>query len=577
MGNYTQNTSTINLIGQGVGQWGSYRVGGLNGEPILLGTDVVAGPASGGENDDGAYLTIFGVNFGSNINDLTVTIGGVPVASKIALVDARTHSSFGIKALSVQVGALVPLSVGTDHPIVVTNSNGDSIETYNFMIQPGNIIYVDSDVVTSGNGSFTTPYKYVQEDGSYTTEAWGDVGAGDFIVMRGSSDPANPQQYFAQGGGGASRADFCRIRYKTGTAPNGVAGNGYITIMGYPGEYVHCKPTAEHAPCFERSNNVTSDGQYIVLSNMFAEAANNTQTPTLDDSWSNGAIFCGSDGGNWRVVNVEAVYDSLSLPQSVGNDGPKGSCVGGSYQDGVLLFSNIHDGNGSQLNHCIYLDSTTDGMEVAYNWIHDSELGNLYQSFSSWGPALSNLSIHNNWFEDGGRYGINVSAATTDVDIYNNVIVDSRLAGLRFATNGACAMNFIFNSMYDVNGANGGGGERSAIITESGTITGEFKNNLIHAAANTLNGYLTISGGGMGGVSFGSNIYYGLSAGVPSQDSGSTEENMDWTDPANGDFSLQAVSPALAAATSTVLDIDRDINRVWRGSPADLGAREYVA
>ncbi|NOY63572.1 MAG: hypothetical protein GXP10_10580, partial [Gammaproteobacteria bacterium] len=52
-------------------------------DPQVLYTDVVSGPNSGGENNNGAYLSIFGVNFGtpSGLGNTTkVYIGNQEVA-----------------------------------------------------------------------------------------------------------------------------------------------------------------------------------------------------------------------------------------------------------------------------------------------------------------------------------------------------------------------------------------------------------------------------------------------------------------------------------------------------------------
>lgn len=52
--------------------------------PVVLYTDLQSGPNSGGENNNGTYLSIFGKNFGSLSGLGTITrvfIGGAEVAS----------------------------------------------------------------------------------------------------------------------------------------------------------------------------------------------------------------------------------------------------------------------------------------------------------------------------------------------------------------------------------------------------------------------------------------------------------------------------------------------------------------
>jgi len=53
--------------------------------PVILYTDIISGPNTGGENNNGAYLSIFGTGFGADINAVTVTIGGGEVANYIYL------------------------------------------------------------------------------------------------------------------------------------------------------------------------------------------------------------------------------------------------------------------------------------------------------------------------------------------------------------------------------------------------------------------------------------------------------------------------------------------------------------
>src|SRR5664279_1832881 len=52
-------------------------------EPLVLYTDLASGPNTGGENNRGMYLSVFGTNFGSSAGKGTSTkvfIGGVEVA-----------------------------------------------------------------------------------------------------------------------------------------------------------------------------------------------------------------------------------------------------------------------------------------------------------------------------------------------------------------------------------------------------------------------------------------------------------------------------------------------------------------
>src|SRR5262245_58722938 len=45
-----------------------------SGAPYVLYTDIASGPSTGGENGKGAYLSIFGINFGPNGLGTTVKV-----------------------------------------------------------------------------------------------------------------------------------------------------------------------------------------------------------------------------------------------------------------------------------------------------------------------------------------------------------------------------------------------------------------------------------------------------------------------------------------------------------------------
>src|SRR5438445_731162 len=72
--------------------------------PLVLYTDVLSGPNSGGENNDGTYLSIFGQNFGtSGLGTSTrVFIGGAEVASYRYLGSSAGRPD--VQQITVQVG-----------------------------------------------------------------------------------------------------------------------------------------------------------------------------------------------------------------------------------------------------------------------------------------------------------------------------------------------------------------------------------------------------------------------------------------------------------------------------------------
>src|SRR5690242_10502792 len=49
--------------------------------PRLFFTDLISGPNSGGQNNNGVFLTIWGRGFGATQGSSTVSVGGGPVSS----------------------------------------------------------------------------------------------------------------------------------------------------------------------------------------------------------------------------------------------------------------------------------------------------------------------------------------------------------------------------------------------------------------------------------------------------------------------------------------------------------------
>src|SRR6266571_2220850 len=49
--------------------------------PVVFYTDIVSGPKTGGENNNGVYLSIFGKGFGTTRGTSTVKINGIDVAA----------------------------------------------------------------------------------------------------------------------------------------------------------------------------------------------------------------------------------------------------------------------------------------------------------------------------------------------------------------------------------------------------------------------------------------------------------------------------------------------------------------
>jgi IPT/TIG domain len=101
--------------------------------PRIFFSDLVSGPNTGGENNNGAYVTLYGTNFGANP---TVTVGGGQALVKLAPAPWLWYQK-----MTIQLGP----NAETGN-IVITNGSGTS-NGIPFAVSPGNIYFV----ATTGN------------------------------------------------------------------------------------------------------------------------------------------------------------------------------------------------------------------------------------------------------------------------------------------------------------------------------------------------------------------------------------------------------------------------------------------
>src|SRR4029079_5596185 len=201
------------------------------GAPMVLYTDLISGPTTGGENNKGAYLSIFGKNFGGTGLGTTVKvfIGTAEVDNYRSLGFSRGRPD--ILQITVQVGALGGQAHGTKLPIKVEVGGAASNTDQTFMINPGQILFIDNVKGTCATAvivAIAHPFRHVQTT-NLEQAAWGQVKPGDIMVMRGSGTDWTDVGF---------EHYFMRYRDKSGSAPTGASGTGAIVLMGYPNEEV---------------------------------------------------------------------------------------------------------------------------------------------------------------------------------------------------------------------------------------------------------------------------------------------------------------------------------------------------
>ncbi|HEX4405712.1 MAG TPA: choice-of-anchor Q domain-containing protein [Polyangia bacterium] len=537
----------------------------VEGAPYIAYTDLVAGPISGGENDKGAYLSLFGKNFGTTGAGSTVKvlINDVEVDNYRYLGASRGRPD--IQQITVQVGSIGHPPAGRALPIKVVVKGVASNTNHTFTVQPGDFLFVSP----TGNDANATkndpkrPWRHVQTP----TEggALADVKAGDVIVLRGG-----PNVVWSDVG---YDNRWLRFRRVTGNQPTGAKGHGYIAIVAYPGEDVHYVPPPGTSGGI---NGIGEDypqfSDWIVISGLHIEG--------VAASMSDGApVNLQANSDHWRVVNNE-----LGPWPAAAGSGDKAGGIAGNGKSVAILGNHIHDIGGGKENHGVYLDSGSTDVEVAFNTIHDITGGNVIQTYDNLGGRpLDRIFVHHNALYRGGRYGLNISDGTHSYAAWNNVIYDIALAAVRFNTKSDATSSFVvvYNTIFD---ANRGTSATNAPIANDDKLDGGtvlISDNVIGGDGTSQASSYVADSSSARARRIDRNLWIGLGV-APSEElepvygaNGTSDPRFVGAD--KRDFAPQAGSAVIDQAIATPFSVVDDYRLKARpsGAKPDVGAFEY--
>ena len=441
--------------------------------PIVLYTDIVSGPNSGGENDQGAYLSIFGRNFGHTGlgSAVRVYIGEAEVASYRYLGPSKGLPDIG--QISVQIGRLGNQQAGKPLPIKVTVDGIPSNTDQAFTINPGRILFIDNVRGNDGTarvGDIHRAFRHVQTP-DLTDGAWGEAMPGDIMVMRGTGRPWTDVGF---------EGYFMRYRNKSGSPPGGKRWTGPIVLMGYPAEDVYIRGTLTGGMmggCISAINGQTFEGmgQWAVIADL-----------RIDCEGYDGPISQEIHGSHWRVINNDL---AASTAPTSGPHVPRMAGITGNGYDSVWMGNHIHDIQGSpQESHGIYIDG--DGSyDIAYNLIEDIRSGNGFQTYSNGdngSETISNVRFYDNIIRRVSKHGINIADGSRNgFVIHDNAVYDTACSGIRFNTTDLSGALIYNNAFHDTDTSRN---EHCAAVSNDWNLPPHalvLRNNTFGAAAGT--------------------------------------------------------------------------------------------
>ncbi|MEK7407294.1 MAG: choice-of-anchor Q domain-containing protein [Acidobacteriota bacterium] len=515
--------------------------------PRLFFSDLESGPNSGGENNGGVYVTVWGRNFGAARGASRVTTGGGAAAAYPVWTDTRITFQPGAAAASGN--------------IVVTTASGTS-NGLPFTVRPGNIYFVSPSGNDAADGSFARPWRTL-------VKATETMVAGDTTYAMDGVSQTSADLYSAA------------LSIVRGGAPGRP-----IALVAYPGATVTVgSPSLEFGMRIPNIDEAAVADHWVV-----SQLTLRGQTSAL--------AVEGPNPSNWRVTG-----NNLSCPNGDGQTGCFAAALGSEIK---VLGNEVHRtgrAGASKQYHAVYFTTDTNRVEAGWNYIHDNNTCRAIQFHSSplcfpdCGPTdrtgfnQYDLSVHDNLIRGNVCDGINfatVDPSKGKVEAYNNVVVRAGAGphppdgsssyacvyvagGTNTGADGTGNVEVYNNTCYDFGAVDPSWDDAGAFVRGPGSprLFMNLRNNIAYAAGrqNYVSGVTSLIRGS-------NNLWFGNGPGP-----GFLQNNVN-ADPrfaalAANDLRLQAGSPAIDAGVNT--QISTDFNGIARpqGSAYDIGAFEY--
>lgn len=340
--------------------------------PRIAYSDLISGPASGGENNQGAIVTLSGSGFGAARGSSQVSLAGVPVMRILEWSDHRIAFQVGSNARSGDIRVTIDQQGSNTAP---------------FTIVKGKIFFVSPTGRDGASGQWHSPWKSIPY-------AIARMRPGDITYVLDGVRQTGVDSYNAA----------------LSIATSGIKDRP-IALVAYPGATAVIGNQA--GPEFGIRTPSIRGGPFNdwVLAGFTLRGANNALRLTLVS--------------RWRVVN-----NDISCP---GGDGAAG-CVEISGSSSIFFLGNtVHDTGrpgASKKYQSVYFTTDSNHIDVGWNRILHNQSCRGIQFHSSPASADSgfnqyDLLIHDNEISGQACDGINL--ATIDpskgrIELYNNLI-----------------------------------------------------------------------------------------------------------------------------------------------------------
>lgn len=507
----------------------------------LFFTDIESGPHTGGQDNLGAFITIYGEGFGASRGSSTVTIGGVEVAKYV------TWGQDNGIARSLDMIVVQPGSDVTSGNILVT-VNGQASNPLPFTVRNGQIYFVIPSAPNANDanpGTFAEPFKSLYRPRQV-------MQGGDITYIKGgtfsTADPMHPGW------------DAVLLLHPE-TDPNGTADKP-VAYIGYPGD----RPLINAPQPLRRGIFMDEATAYYIFANLgFTQGIAPYE-----------GILQMSGNGHRAVGNY--FYDALSsFALGIAGNSAHYKIFGNCLRNNGAPGDDLEDGVG------FYVEGFGTNQDIDFGWnqIQDQHGRRAIQLFGHIaGDRMEDIRIHDNLISSSLPLRNNILLGGSDggtevlgtIHVYNNIVAGSVWGGLRISDPQGTV--FIQHNVFYNNGSPGFEGNAQLFIERAGAGRITVQNNILYAESGQTY-YEFGPGADALALNAANNLVYNA-GGCSAWDAGCINANPLFVNLASGDFRLQASSAAINGGINT--GVSRDYTGISRpqGAAFDIGAYEFA-